>query len=175
MAEASLAASEPFLAFFGKAAHSLVQYFAAVKDANARCKDYKKRLADQLDIIKRHQYAVNLDFLLYPTDREELKAKFKDCEKEVGDLQEAVSKAADSLKRLPTRFTWPCFETKLEKRISELHEEVRELNDLCERYFILTQPNGFREKAKSADLERIPVILKFLIEIQAERKPFWIG
>ena len=133
MAEASLSISQPFLAYFGKAAHNLVQYFAVVKDARVRCKDYKKRLGDQLDIIKRHRYAVNLDFLLYPTDREELEAKFKDCEKEVGDLQEAVSKAADSLTRLPGRFTWPCFETNLEKKISELDEQVRELNDLCER------------------------------------------
>ena len=133
MAEASLSISQPFLAYFGKAAHNLVQYFAVVKDARVRCKDYKKRLGDQLDIIKRHRYAVNLEFLLYPTDREELEAKFKDCEKEVGDLQEAVSKAADSLTRLPGRFTWPCFETNLEKKISELDEQVRELNDLCER------------------------------------------
>ena len=127
-------AISPVLTFFGKAANNLVKYFAVVKDARTRCKYCKKRLSDQLDIIKRHQYAVNLDFLLYPTDREELEAKFKDCEKEVGDLQEAVSKAADSLKRLPTRLTWPCFETNLEKRISELDEQVRELNDLCERY-----------------------------------------
>ena len=128
-----LSVAEPLLAFLGKAAHNLVQYFVVVKNARSRSKDYKKRLDNQLDIVRRHQCAVNLDFLLYPTDRELLEAKFKDCEKEVGNLQEDVSKAADSLKRLPRWFTWPCFEANIEKRISELDEQIRELNHLCER------------------------------------------
>jgi len=130
MPEAFLSLS---LAYLGKATHTLVRYIVVVKNARARSKECKKRLDNQLDIVKRHQYAVNLDFLLYPADREVLEAKFKDCEKEVGNLQEAVSKAADSLKRLPRWFTWPCFETNLEKRIAELDEQIRELNDLCER------------------------------------------
>jgi hypothetical protein len=133
MPEALLSVAEPSLAYLGKAVHKVVQYFVVVKNARARSKDYKKRLANQLDIVRRHQYAVNLDFLLYPADREILEAKFKDCEREVGNLQEAVSKAADSLKRLPRWFTWPCFETNIENRISELDEQIRELNELCER------------------------------------------
>jgi hypothetical protein len=133
MPEDLLSVAEPLLSFSGKAVQKLVQYFVVVKNARSRSKEYTKRLDNQLDIVKRHQYAVNLDFLLYSADREELEAKFKDCEKEVGDMQEAVSKAADSLKRLPKWFTWPCFEANLEKRISELDEQIRELNRLCER------------------------------------------
>jgi hypothetical protein len=133
MPEAILSVAKPFLGYLGKVTNNLVQYFVVVKNARIRSKDYRKRLDNQLDIVKRHQYAVNLEFLLIPADREELEAKFKDCEKEVGDMQEAVSKAADSLKRIPRRFTWPFFETNIEKRISKLDEQIRELNDLCEK------------------------------------------
>lgn len=133
MPDAVLSVAKPFLGYLGKVTNNLLQYFVVVKNARGRSKDYRKRLDNQLDIVKRHQYAVNLEFLLFPEDREKLEAKFKDCEKEVGDLQEAVSKATDSLKRIPRRFTWPFFETNLEKKISKLDEQIRELNDLCER------------------------------------------
>lgn len=134
MADTPLTVIEPVLGHIGIIIRNAIQYFGAVNNAHSRCKDCKKRLDGQLDILRQFKFAVNLEFLLDPVAREELEGRFKECEKEAGDLQESVSKAGVSLKRIPRRFTWPCFEKRIEKKIHELDTHILDLNALCERY-----------------------------------------
>lgn len=114
----------------------LWHYGADVWKAPTERINMEKRLETGTTLIGATREAVNIPFLLYEEDREDVEAKFAELEKSMDQLKTFVSASDVRLKSLG-RFSWPIRQRKVEEKLIVIEKDVDRVLEYSKLYYLI--------------------------------------
>ena len=116
------------------AAKGVWHWGVEVKEAPARRKSLEERLGIDKKIVKASRDAVNLAYILYEEDRKDLEARFDALDIKIEGLRQYVSAFSSKVKGVHwVRLTWPCRQKSIEKELSAVDNDLKDINGLQAR------------------------------------------